>query len=145
MYHAMVKQTARRTYRALSRGDHAKVVSTFAPDAVLSFSGTHPLGGTFHGRDAIRGWFRRLFGCFPDLELRPQTIVVEGLPWNTAVATRFEVTATLPSGNTYSNEGMQFLRIRWGRITEDRLYEDTQALAEALRELAESGNAAARA
>jgi ketosteroid isomerase-like protein len=144
MYHALVKKNARSTYRALSRGDHERVVSSFAPAAVLSFSGTHPLGGTFHGRAAISEWFERLFACFPDLELRPETIVVEGFPWNTSVATRFHVTATLPSGKTYSNEGMQFLRIRWGRLTEDRLYEDTQALAEALRELAEAGNPAAR-
>jgi ketosteroid isomerase-like protein len=143
MYHAMVKKNARATYRALSRGDRDKVVSSFAPDALLTFSGDHALGGSFRGRDAIRGWFERLFACFPDLEFRPHTIVVEGFPWNTSVATRFAVSATLPNGKPYSNEGMQFLRIRWGRVTEDRLYEDTQALADALREVADAGNAAA--
>jgi ketosteroid isomerase-like protein len=141
----MVKKNARAIYRALSRRDRDKVVSSFAPGAILTFSGDHALGGTFEGREAIGDWFDRLFGCFPDLELRPHTIVVEGFPWNTSVATRFAVTATLPSGKSYSNEGMQFLRIRWGRVTEDRLYEDTVALSEALRELAEAGNPAATA
>jgi hypothetical protein len=48
------------------------------------------------------------------------------------VATRFLVSATLPDGGPYANEGMQFMRLRWGRVIEDRLYEDTQALGQAM-------------
>jgi ketosteroid isomerase-like protein len=142
VYHALVKRTARSTYEALSRGDYEDVVKSFAPDALLFFAGDHALGGTFRG-DAIRGWFERLFACFPDLKLQPQTIVVEGFPWNTSVATRFQVTATLPLGKSYTNAGMQLLRIRWGRIVEDRIYEDTQVLAAALGQLHEAGVAEA--
>jgi deazaflavin-dependent oxidoreductase (nitroreductase family) len=40
---------------------------------------------------------------------------------------------------------MQFLRLRWGRVVEDRLYEDTQRLVEALAYLAERGNGEAGA
>jgi ketosteroid isomerase-like protein len=139
----MVRRIARKTYRSLSQGDYEAVVASLDPEAVLSFSGDHALGGTFEGRDAVRAWFERLFACFPDLKLRPETIVVEGFPWNTSVATRFRVAATLPSGASYNNEGMQFLRIRWGRVVEDRIYEDTQALAEALDELSQAGVAEA--
>ena len=133
MYHAAVKRIVRRTYRALSRGKYQPVVESFADDAVLTFAGDHALGGTFGGRAAIRTWFDELFRIFPDLQLEPERMVVEGGPWNTWVATRFQVTATLPTGVPYENEGMQFLNIRWGRVFEDHLVEDTQALVEALR------------
>jgi ketosteroid isomerase-like protein len=42
------------------------------------------------------------------------------------------VSATLADGRPYANEGMQFMRLRWGKVLEDRLYEDTQAVARAL-------------
>jgi ketosteroid isomerase-like protein len=57
---------------------------------------------------------------------------MNGLPWNTKIAVRFGVDATLPDGSAYHNEGMQYLRIVWGRIIEDRLYEDTDLLRRAL-------------
>ena len=135
----MVRRIARGTYRALSRGDYERVVESFAPDAVLSFPGDHSLSGTFEGRPAIHDWFERLYESFPDLGLEPETIMVNGFPWDTVVATRFTATATLPSGRPYVNKGMQFLRLRWGRVVEDFLYEDTQLLAAALAESSATG------
>jgi ketosteroid isomerase-like protein len=139
MYHRVVKTNLRKTFAAVSRGDGKTVMRAFAPDAALFFAGDHALGGTFQGRAAIGAWFERLFTTFPDLQLEPEKIVVEGFPWDTSVATRFTVTATLPTGGAYMNEGMQLLRIRWGRVVEERLYEDTQALSRALGTIAATG------
>ena len=78
----------------------------------------------------------------PDLKLEPVEIVVSGGPWNTRVATRFEVDSSLAGGGRYENVGMQFLRLRWGKAVEDRLYEDTQVLDEAIEhQRAASGDA----
>ena len=96
---------------------------------MLRFSGDHPMGGEHRGPDEVRAWFERVHGYFPDLRLEPIEIVVDGWPWNTLVATRFRVTATLSDGRPYENEGMQFLRLRWGKAYEDYIYEDTQKLA----------------
>ena len=134
MYRTTVRRKARGTYRALSKGDYERVLQSFDPDAVLLFPGDHGLSGTFEGRDAIRQWFERLYVAFPDLRLDPGTILVNGYPWDTVVAARFTATATLPSGRPYVNKGIQFLRLRWGRIIEDVLYEDTQLVAAALDE-----------
>jgi ketosteroid isomerase-like protein len=67
----------------------------------------------------------------------PLQIVVDGLPWNTTTATRFWVDATMPDGTLYHNEGIQFLRIVWGRIVEARVYEDTDVLKNALLRMRE--------
>lgn len=77
--------------------------------------------------------------------MTPLTITVSGWPWDTVAATRFSVRATLPGGAIYRNEGMQLLRLRWGRVVEGRLYEDTQLLAAALASLARQGVAEAQA
>jgi ketosteroid isomerase-like protein len=143
MYKAIVRSQVRRAYAKLSRGEYEDVVARFAPDAVFCMAGDHALGGENRGRDAIRDWFARAWRLFPDLRLEPDTITVSGGPWNTVVGTRFFVSATLPDGSVYRNEGMQFLRLRWARAVEDRLYEDTQVLAAALETIASATPASA--
>jgi ketosteroid isomerase-like protein len=110
-------------------------VKLFDGSGVLRFSGDHPMGGEHRGPDEVRAWFERVHGYFPDLRFEPIDIVVDGWPWNTRVATRFRVSATLPDGRPYENEGMQFLRLRWGKVFEDYLYEDTQKLATELERM----------
>jgi ketosteroid isomerase-like protein len=136
VYRLAVKRMVRRAYRQLSRGDYESVLKTFTPGSRFRFAGTHALGGERIGTEAVREWFEEVFRVFPDLQLEPETVVVGGWPWNTVAATRFHVRATLLDGHPYSNEGMQLLRIRWGRVVEDFLYEDTQRIAAALDRMA---------
>ena len=140
MYHAMVKQKTRRVYQRLSAGDYESFLPSFSPKVRFHFLGDHALGGRLDDRDQVHRWFIRLFKIFPDLQLQPESIVVDGFPWDTRVATRFAVSAALPDGGRYVNKGMQFIRLRWGRVVEDLYYEDTQALSAALAEIAASGN-----
>jgi ketosteroid isomerase-like protein len=140
VYHAAVRKVVRRAFAAVSQGDYERVVAAFDDQAALTFAGDHELAGTFKGREAIRDWFERVFRFFPDLKLEPDAILVEGFPWDTRVATRFRARATLPGGSPYQNEGVQLLRLRWGRVLEERLYEDTQAVAKAIQALARSGS-----
>jgi ketosteroid isomerase-like protein len=135
VYRLIVRQILRRAYRHMSAGDYEYVVGKFGQASVFEFAGTHELGGERPGIDAVRELFQHMFDRFPDLRLEPKAIVVNGMPWNTVVAVRFVVRATV-AGEPYRNEGMQFLRLRFGRVVEDRLYEDTQKLAAALERVA---------
>jgi ketosteroid isomerase-like protein len=139
MYRMIVRRQVRSAFRSLSRGDAEPVVKQFSPSIRLRFSGAHVMGGERRGVEAVREWFQLVFALFPGIELEPQTVVVNGWPWNTVVATRFTVRATLRDGRPYRNEGMQFLRLRWGRAVEDLLYEDTQLLEAELRRMADRG------
>jgi ketosteroid isomerase-like protein len=132
MYRHVIARTMRRNFARLSRGDYDPIVRRFAEDSVLEMNGDHALAGERRGRAEAAEWFRATWEAFPDLRLLPRDVVVTGPPWNTRVATRFDVRATLPDGTEYRNAGMQYLRVRWGRVVEDRLYEDTQRLAAAL-------------
>jgi ketosteroid isomerase-like protein len=132
MYHRIVRSRVRQAYAKMSAGRYRDVVRTFSPDIVFRFYGDHAMGGEQRGSEAVRAWFERVFRLLPGLRLEPLSIVVDGPPWNTTVATRFRVHAELPDGLVYTNEGMQYLRLRWGKAVEDRLYEDTQVLSEAI-------------
>ena len=59
-------------------------------------------------------------------------ILVNGGPWHTRVTTRFRGTSQQTG---YVNEGMQFMRLRWAKVVEDRLFEDTKVLDAALTAL----------
>jgi ketosteroid isomerase-like protein len=145
MYKLIVRQLVRRAFRQLSGGDYEGVLTKFGPKTLFVFSGTHAFGGEKRGAEEVRAVFQKMFALFPDLRLDPQEIVVNGWPHDTRVATRFLVGATLADGQPYRNEGMQFLRLRFGRIVEDRLYEDTQKLAAELDRMAQAGRSEALA
>jgi ketosteroid isomerase-like protein len=139
MYHSIVRRIVRQGFRHLSSGESEAVLKSFAPDVTFCFLGNHALGGEQHGVPAVREYFKRIYRLFPGIQIEPQAIMVHGWPWDTIVTTRFVVRAPLPYGRTYTNEGMQFMRLRWGRAVEDYLYEDTHKLIEALQYLAKQG------
>ena len=97
------------------------------------FAGDHALGGERHGQEAVREWFREMLRLFPGIQIVPREVVVNGWPWNTVVATHLAISATRPDGRAYRNEGMQLLRLRWGRVVEDLIFEDTLKLDAELR------------
>ena len=108
-------------------------------DAVLAFPGEHVLGGEFRGPDAVRAWFAEVRRLFPDFRLEPRCILLEGGPLHTHVATWFAVSGAFPDGTPYRNEGAQLLELRRGRVQEDRLFEDTKVVIDALDRLRSLG------
>jgi hypothetical protein len=53
----------------------------------------------------------------------------------TRVAVRLAISAPLPDGTIYRNEGVQWLGLRWGRMVDDWVLEDMVALQRALDQL----------
>ena len=140
MYKFIVKRIVRRTFRRLSEGDYEAVVRQFGSQSRFLFSGDHELGGERRGRDAVRKWFQHMLGLFPGIRIEPRDVVVNGWPWNTVVATHLAISATLADGRPYSNEGMQLLRLRWGRVVEDLIFEDTLRLDAELKRMSHTSS-----
>jgi ketosteroid isomerase-like protein len=125
----------RRTFAAWSAGNWRAPVRMFTPDAVFAFAGQdHELAGERRGRAAIEEWFRRADELFVfDFEIHD--VVVSGLPWNLRVATRFTNNATIrATGRRFENRGMQYARLRWGRVFDDAIYDDTAVVGAAVAE-----------
>lgn len=100
-----------------------------ADDVHFVYLGDHPLATELHGADAMRDWLRsELFRRLPGLRFEVEDILVEGGPWSTRMATRY---AANRNGELVYR-GVQFTRIVWGKLVEERVLPDTSALSAAL-------------
>jgi ketosteroid isomerase-like protein len=144
MYKAIVRWRVRSLFAEANRGNWQAIIDTLSPTFVYRFVGETPLGGTRTTKPAMQAWFQRIYRLVPDAQLHPQTIVVEGMPWNTRVMTYVKFQGTLPPvgnavGAPYENEVMQLMQLKWGRITSVLTIEDTQRFVNILPALAAAG------
>jgi ketosteroid isomerase-like protein len=142
MYRKIVEMRVRKAWRRLAGSDYDYVLDQFAPRFEYSFVGDHALGGTRHSREAMTGWFERLFELFPGIRFEIADVLVKGWPWRTRAVVLVDVRTSV-AGEPYENEVAQTIELRWGRITRIRTLEDTQKLAGALGRLSETGVEAA--
>ena len=131
MYAWMIGRVVRSRFAAMSRGDTGAVLSFFAEDARLLYGGRHELAGEYRSKAEIAKWFARMWQLFR-IEFDVRDVVVAGSPWNIRLATRFTARVVTADGRCFVNDGMQYARIRWGKVREDHIYPDTQLVAEAL-------------
>jgi ketosteroid isomerase-like protein len=129
MYAWLVGIMVRRGFRRLNAGDPAGALGMFAPDARFFFPGRHSWAADLSDPEQIRAWFERFVKLGPHFEIAD--VIASGPPWNMRVGVRFSDHIAFPAGGEYRNEGMQYVRIRWGRVRLDRVFLDTQAVADA--------------
>lgn len=133
----------RGVFAELNRGNYEPVLDTLAPKFVHSFAGEHSLGGTRATAEAYRRWFERLFAVFPGIQFEIRNVVVKGWPWDTLVAIEWYDTLTTRDGTRRDNQGCHFIRFRWAKATEIRIYVDTQRVEKFAAIQAEHGVAEA--
>lgn len=139
MYYHIVRQTVEQGFSRLSQGDPEAILSKFAPSATFHFIGDHAMSADLSTPNAIRAWFERTLRLFPGIQITPRRIQVSGMPWNTLVVVQLAIHVPMPDGQAYQNTGLQMLRLRWGRVIEDIVCEDTALLVGALQTLAARG------
>jgi ketosteroid isomerase-like protein len=113
----------------LNNGDVSGALGMFSPRARFVFPGSHSFAADLTNPADIRAWFDRFVALGPQFEIHD--VLASGPPWNMRVAVRFTDRIQLSGGGRYENSGMQYLRLRWGRVHLDQIFLDTQALAEA--------------
>ena len=128
MYSWIVKRVLEVLLGRLNAGDIRPLLWTYAPDAHLVFPGKSSFAGDHRGKREIEAWLRRFAGLGPTFVLHD--VAVAGPPWSMRVLFRFSDRIPIPDGGEYANEGMEYLRMRWGRIAEQFVYLDTEAVAE---------------
>jgi ketosteroid isomerase-like protein len=145
MYHTIVRQKLEKSFQRINAGDYEYILKQFAPSFEHWFSGDHALAGTRHTLEVTQDWYKRLALMFPDLRFEVKKILVQGWPWNTTAAVEWVDHLTAPDGQAFSNEGVHFLRLRWGRVVELHIYCDTQKLARICQHLEKEGRVEALA
>lgn len=144
MYHTIVKRIVRNGFANMSNGNYEAVLKMFAPDVKFKFYGDHALGETASDLQRTRAWFAKMFRIFPGIQFQVTHVFVQGLPWNTEICTHLRISLQLADGTPYENVAIQFVRLKWGRIYEDYVLEDTQKLVGALAVQYQNGIADAK-
>ena len=139
MYATIVGHNVRASWQELNKQNCSPVLQQLAPKFRYVFLGNHALSGERYTKATLERFFQRMFRLFPNARFEVREVLVKGMPWDTTVVALVNVSATLPNGQTYRNEISQTIRLRWGKITEIRTLEETQALMSALQTLLESG------
>jgi ketosteroid isomerase-like protein len=139
MYHRIVARKVRQAFAGISAGDFEPMISAMAPRFTYVFYGDHALAGERHTTAALRLWWQRGARLLPGPSFAVEEVIVAGWPWSTRIATRVRVTAALPGGTRYENVFMQFMRMRWAKITQIRTLEDNMVLQRALDAVAAAG------
>ena len=148
MYKATVRWMIRRSISQANAGRSAPALKMFAEDATLTFPGDNswsrqyrpPERGrqaspTHRGRREIEGFLRRYVEH--GIQMQVEDILVNGPPWNLRVAAFVHDWVPGPEGDdVYANRAVLRVHARWGRITSQEDYEDTERVSAYDRSLA---------
>ncbi len=140
MYHVAVRALMRRNIARLNEGDLDPLLRQASPEIELSFPGDNSWSTMFRpvekgrhrhvthrGIDECRAFGERFVA--EGLQIVIEDIVVAGPPWRTRVALRAHDYQMAAERDAYTNRYLGFLTIRWGRLVEWEVYEDTERTA----------------
>ncbi|GAA3543970.1 nuclear transport factor 2 family protein [Amycolatopsis ultiminotia] len=127
-YHYVVRRIVRRIWRRVNAGDLDAPYRMAAANLRFTVVGDTAIGGNWRGREAFRDWFHGFARRFADLRFHVEDVALSGWPWHTRVAVRLVVEGTLADGTGYRNNATQWVTLRWGRMTDDWVVEDTKVV-----------------
>jgi ketosteroid isomerase-like protein len=130
--------------RALERGDVDALLTQFHEQCTLTFVGDSPLGAQLSTPPEVRRWFERFLRMLPEPRFEIQRLVVSGMPWKLRLASHVVIRSRI-NGEAYENQFAHFLTLKWGKVVDDLVLEDTQMWARACERLAAAGVAEATA
>jgi ketosteroid isomerase-like protein len=124
---------------AVERGDFDQVLRQFRTDCEFVFVSRTALGARLSGKADLLRWFERFQRLLPDPSFDVQHLVIGGPVWHQRIAAHV-IIASRVAGEPYQNQFAQFLTLRWGKVTEDLILEDTATWEAASLRLAAAGD-----
>lgn len=106
-------------FNALNRHDLPQFMAAWRDDGVFVYPGDIPESGTFEGKAAVEGWFRRFFEQFPRIEFRVADICVKNIcdfAGTNTVAVHWDIRLTNRSGRDGENSGVTVISIDRGKV-----------------------------
>lgn len=124
MYRWTVARITRWAIVSGVNGNPELATRMMADDVEFRFPGSSSFSASTHTKADLVAWLQRFAAMKPRYVVHD--VVVSGPPWNTRVAVRVSDRI----GDDYSNEAMQYLRMRWGKVVSDEVFLDTEKVAE---------------
>lgn len=108
-------------------GDIRPTLMLDAPDLRFTFPGSNSWSGTFD-KEGHRRWLERLVRV--GVKTDADEVVAAGPPWRTTVCVRGRSWWDNGAGERiYSNRYVIWAHLRWGRLKDYEVYEDTEKAA----------------
>jgi hypothetical protein len=120
VYRWLVARITRWAVLELVRGRSRLPLRLMAPDIRFRFPGTSSYAADTATSAELTAWIDRFAALRPDYEILD--VLVAGPPWNTRIAVRLSDRI----GDDYTNEGIQYLQMRWGKMVNDEVFLDTE-------------------
>ncbi len=145
MYATIVERKLRRIFDSLNQGDAAPMLAGLAPQFSYRFEGDAPIAGLRTTRASMQLWWARLYRLFPCFQFVIREVAVLGPPWRTRIHVVMDFVVPHAPDGPYKNIVMQFMHMRWGKVTMIHTLEDTQRCGRYLAWRAAGGMAEALA
>jgi ketosteroid isomerase-like protein len=123
MYAWLVGKMIRTGYAQAVAGDPKMLISLASDDIEFEFPGHNSFAGGLKGKADLVAWMARFASMRPQFHIHD--VVVSGPPWNMRVAVRFSDAI----GDDYRNEGVEYLRLRRGKLCRIEVFLDTERIS----------------
>jgi ketosteroid isomerase-like protein len=121
----ITKQLLSRVMASTRAGDIKPTLMLDDPNVRFVFPGDNSWSGEFNGKDEHRRWLERLVRV--GVKTEPDEVAVSGFPWKMTVAIQGRSWWDNAAGERiYDNRFIIWGHLRWGRLYEYEVYEDTQ-------------------
>lgn len=106
-------------------GDIEPTLRMDAAEVSFRFPGENSWAGEFRGRAQVRQWLQRFAAV--GLQIFADEVAVTGWPWRSTVCIRGTDHLNDQSGEiVYENRYVIWGHLRWGKLTDYEVYEDTE-------------------
>jgi len=115
----LARRAVAEAFTALDRHDLPAFMSSWRDDGVFVYPGEIPESGTFTGKSAVEGWFRRFFEQFPSIHFDIQDLCVRtlsDLTGTNTVAVHWNLALTNREGRVGQNSGVTVVSIERGKV-----------------------------
>jgi ketosteroid isomerase-like protein len=115
----VAKKALANAFDALSRHDLPKFMAAWRDDGTFVYPGEIHESGTFRGKNAVEGWFRRFFEQFPTIQFEVQDICVRNIfdfAGTNVVAVHWNVHLKNREGRVGENSGVTVVSIKRGKV-----------------------------
>jgi ketosteroid isomerase-like protein len=119
------RQLISRVMAGTRHGDIGPTLMLDAPDVRFVFPGKNSWSGEFNGKDEHRKWLERLVRV--GVKTEPDEVAASGFPWKMTVCIRGRSYWDSPQGErVYDNRFVIWGKLRWGKLYDYEVYEDTE-------------------
>jgi ketosteroid isomerase-like protein len=114
-----------RNMKAMREGDMGPTVAMYADDVKFRFPGKNSFAPGAGNKGELEEWLQRFIRL--GLQIYPDGVMVTGFPWKQTVAVRGHIHLDDPEdGRVYANRYVIWGHMRWGKMREYEVYEDTE-------------------